>query len=69
MAKNLRQKVPKEDTLYIHDVNSAVLAQFQKELSDYKVQISQSAREVAELSVSVPSKVVATSYVAVTSLC
>ena len=52
MAKNLRQKVPKEDTLFIHDVNSTILAQFQKELDGYKVYISKSAREVAEAAVS-----------------
>jgi hypothetical protein len=51
MAKNLRQKVPKEDTLFIHDVNSAILDQFQKELDGYKVYITKSAREVAAAAV------------------
>ena len=52
MAKNLRQKIPEEDSLYIHDVNTDVLHNFVKELSGHTVAIATSAREVAELSVS-----------------
>jgi 3-hydroxyisobutyrate/3-hydroxypropionate dehydrogenase len=51
MAKNLRQKIPKEDSLYIHDVNSDALQKFVKEHSGHTVAIGTSAKEVAELSV------------------
>jgi 3-hydroxyisobutyrate/3-hydroxypropionate dehydrogenase len=51
MAKNLRQKLPKEDSLYIHDVNNDVLHKFVKELSGHTVAIANSAKEVAEFSV------------------
>jgi 3-hydroxyisobutyrate/3-hydroxypropionate dehydrogenase len=51
MAKNLRQKLPKEDSLYIHDVNTDVLQKFVKEHSGQSVAIRTSAREIAELSV------------------
>jgi hypothetical protein len=52
MAKNLRQKIPKEDTLYVHDVNTDAVQKFIKELSEHEVVAAPSARSVAELSVS-----------------
>ena len=51
MAKNLRQKVPKEDQLYVNDVNKNALHKFIDELSGYNVSIIESAKEVAQLSV------------------
>ena len=51
MAKNLRQKIPKDDSLYIHDVNTDILHKFVKELSGHTVLIADSAKEVAEFSV------------------
>jgi 3-hydroxyisobutyrate dehydrogenase len=52
MAKNMRQKIPKEDTLYVQDVNSASVKKFIDELSDHSVVVAASAREVAEKAVS-----------------
>ena len=52
MAKNLRRKIPKEDSLYIYDLNTEALHKFVKELSGHTVAITKSAREVAEHSVS-----------------
>jgi len=53
MAKNLRAKIPKEDTLYINDVNQASMEAFQKEIaSGTNVKIASSPREVAENAVS-----------------
>ena len=49
MARNLRSKIAPSDTMYIHDVNPAVLDQFQKEVGDVKV--AQNVRELAEASV------------------
>ena len=51
MAKNLRQKIPKEDTLFVQDVNSSAVNKFVDELSNHKVEVASSAREVAEMSV------------------
>jgi hypothetical protein len=52
MAKNLRQKIPKEDTLYIQDVNAAATSKFVEELAGHSVVVAKSAREVAEKAVS-----------------
>jgi hypothetical protein len=52
MAKNLRTKMPEMDTIVIQDVNKAATKQFVDELSKYHVVIADSAREVAEKSVS-----------------
>lgn len=63
MAKNLRAKIPASDTLIVRDVNEDVMKQFVAEAqettqsngagaNDGQVEIAQSAREVAEKSVS-----------------
>lgn len=46
MAKNLRTKIPESDTMYIHDVNTAALDSFVKEVG--KVTVAKNVREVAE---------------------
>lgn len=46
MAKNLRAKIPKSDTMVINDVNDAATQQFLKEVGN--VTIAKSVREVAE---------------------
>jgi hypothetical protein len=51
MAKNLRLKIPKEDILYVQDVNSAAAKKFAEEMSAYQVTIANSARELSEKSV------------------
>jgi hypothetical protein len=51
MAKNLRTKIPKEDILWVQDVNSAAVNKFVEEMSAYDVMATDSAREVAEESV------------------
>lgn len=48
MAKNLRAKLPKEDTLYIQDVNAAVTEKFMSTGLDENVKVAASPREVAE---------------------
>lgn len=48
MAKNLRAKLPKEDTLYIQDVNSAATEKFVSTGLDENVKIAANPREVAE---------------------
>lgn len=49
MAKNIRQKIPAESTLYINDVNRSSCERFLHEFSTrLKVVILDSAREVAE---------------------
>jgi hypothetical protein len=63
MAKNLRAKIPATDTLIVRDVNENATKRFVEETreaakssgaadGDMKVEIAQSAREVAERSVS-----------------
>jgi 3-hydroxyisobutyrate dehydrogenase len=60
MAKNLRAKIPAADTLIIRDVNEEATKRFVAEAQEAarsadenRVEIAQSAREVAEKSVSV----------------
>jgi len=55
MAKNLRQKIPATDTLYIQDVNSTATSNFVQELAGHSVVVAKSAREVAEKAVRLPS--------------
>jgi 3-hydroxyisobutyrate dehydrogenase len=50
MAKNLRAKIPAEDTLFIHDVNTAATKQFLDE-HPQGVRVAQNVREVAEKAV------------------
>jgi hypothetical protein len=53
MAKNLREKIPKSDTLYIQDVNTDATTKFVQEFPDYPIVVAKSAREVAENAVCV----------------
>ena len=64
MAKNLRAKIPASDTLIVRDINEDVMSQFVAEAQEAartsgagagegQVEIAESAREVAEKSVSV----------------
>jgi hypothetical protein len=52
MAKNLRLKVPKEDTFVVFDVNAASSEALVKELGAERVKVASDVREVAEESVS-----------------
>lgn len=52
MAKNLRAKLPKDDTLYVHDIDTNSSAKFLQESGANGVVVAKSAREVAEESVS-----------------
>lgn len=60
MAKNLRSKIPKSDTLYIYDPNTAATSNFFKEVGSTTegkggpVEIVANPREVAEKAVSFP---------------
>ncbi|KAI4671294.1 uncharacterized protein J4E88_009328 [Alternaria novae-zelandiae] len=47
MAKNLRAKIPAEDTLFVHDVNTAATKQFLEE-HPQGVRVAENVREVAE---------------------
>ena len=52
MAKNLRAKIPSEDTLYVFDVNKAATEKFKEEAGkEQKVVVANTARQVAEESV------------------
>lgn len=62
MAKNLREKIPKEDTLYIQDVNTNATAKFVSELPGFDVIVAKSAREVAEKAVSTNILIVSSQY-------
>lgn len=53
MAKNLRAKVPAEDTLFVHDVNTAASQKFLGE-NPTGVRVAENVREVAEKAVSFP---------------
>lgn len=50
MAKNLRAKVPAEDTLFVHDVNTAATKQFLEE-NTTGVRVAEHVREIAEKAV------------------
>ena len=50
MAKNLRAKIPAEDTLFIQDVNKAASQKFLEE-NPQGVRIADNVREVAEKAV------------------
>jgi len=49
MATNLRAKIPKSDTIIVHDVNKDTTAKFAKD--NEGVEVAQNVREVAEKSV------------------
>jgi hypothetical protein len=51
MAQNLRTKLPKDDTLFIYDINKAATEQFRKEMGA-GVEVSSGVEEVVEHSVS-----------------
>jgi hypothetical protein len=51
MAKNLRAKIPTEDTLFVHDVNTAATKKFLDE-HPQGVRVAANVREVAEKAVS-----------------
>jgi hypothetical protein len=53
MAKNLRARMPAEDTLFVHDVNVAATKKFLEE-NPTGVRIAENVREVAEKAVSLP---------------
>ena len=50
MAKNLRAKIPEEDTMTVFDVNTAATQRLTEE-ADAKVHVASSPKEVAEMSV------------------
>lgn len=54
MAKNLRAKVPAEDTLFVHDVNTAATQKFLEE-NPTGVRVAENVREIAEKAVRSPS--------------
>lgn len=47
MAKNLRAKIPAEDTLFVHDVNTAASKQFLEEHPS-GVRVADNVRQLAE---------------------
>ena len=51
MARNLRTKIPKDDVLYIHDINTGATKKFVDEMAGYAVHVAGSARELAEKAV------------------
>jgi hypothetical protein len=51
MARNLRTKIPKDDVLYIFDINAGATKKFADEMAGYPVRVAGSARELAEKSV------------------
>jgi ferredoxin len=51
MARNLRAKIPAEDTLFVHDVNTAATKKFLEEHPE-GVRVADTVREVAEKAVS-----------------
>lgn len=51
MARNLRAKIPKEDSLIVHDVNTKATSNFAKELGPQGIHVAESVREVAEKAV------------------
>lgn len=56
MAKNLRSKLPSDDTLIVHDINEAATKKLVSEAPGGQgVTIAGSVREVAEKAVKLPS--------------
>jgi hypothetical protein len=53
MAKNLRAKIPAEDTLFVQDVNTAASKKFLEE-HPQGVRVAANVREVAEKAVCTP---------------
>jgi len=51
MAKNLRQKLPSDDTLIVEDINKDASRNFADELKSFQVVVADSPREVAERAV------------------
>ncbi|ETN41644.1 3-hydroxyisobutyrate dehydrogenase [Cyphellophora europaea CBS 101466] len=48
MAKNLRAKIPEDDTMTVFDVNAAALERFAKEAEPNNVTVAKAPREVVE---------------------
>lgn len=61
MARNLRAKIPAEDTLFVHDVNTAATKQFLDE-HPQGVRVAENVREVAEKAVCCTISVLPISY-------
>lgn len=51
MAKNLREKLPSDDTLIVQDINKDASRKFADELKAFQVVVADTARELAEKSV------------------
>jgi hypothetical protein len=51
MAKNLRAKIPKGDSLTVFDLNKTALDRFVEEATEGKVTVAKEPREVVENSV------------------
>ena len=51
MAKNLRAKIPEEDSMMVFDVNSSSCKKFTQEATPANIQIAKGPREVAEYAV------------------
>lgn len=60
MAKNLRAKIAKTDTLVVHDVNPEAVKSFLAEHGDSVTEAAADVRQVAEKSVSLCSLLVPT---------
>lgn len=56
MAKNLRARIPAEDTLFVQDVNTAATKKFLEE-HPQGVRVADNVREVAEKAVCCPVSV------------
>lgn len=55
MAKNLRAKLPREDMLYIQDVNPSSTEKFMSTEPAGNVKVASNPREVAENAVRLPT--------------
>lgn len=51
MARNLRSKLPKEDSFIVYDVNAGATQQFRDELKDFDVAVAKDVKSVVEKSV------------------
>ena len=51
MAKNLRQKLPSDDTLVVQDINKDASRKFADELSGFTVVVADTTRQLAEMAV------------------
>lgn len=51
MAKNLRAKIPKDDTMYIFDVNTSSTEKLLQEADSANLHVAKTPQEVAQKSV------------------